>query len=308
MIYFLTALAFFLVASYTDLKTREVPELLTTAMIALGLAMHAADSIMSVSLAPAISCIYMIVIAFLFSFFLYRIGAWAGGDVKLFTGLAAILPYYGSLDYFPFLVFAASFLAALPFAIAYISYFLITIKKLRKLVKPLLFTDFRRAVFSALYVAASYWITVLTGVHWLLAAPIVFVLYKARLFALPVIVIAIVFFFLSDHMSFLAYFASISALSFTLFFGIHAFKIARQHVLRRTIGTKQLREGDIPAEDIYFKGKRIADPKLARGLTIQELALVRRAKRQIKVKLSIPFVPVLTLGLVIVFILEKVIK
>jgi len=52
----------------------------------------------------------------------------------------------------------------------------------------------------------------------------------------------------------------------------------------------------------------VADSKLARGLTEDELKKVRKAKTRLKIKLSIPFVPVITLGLIIVLLLENVIK
>jgi len=308
MIYPIVAIGAFLIASYTDLKKREVPELLSISLIAAGLLLHALESIMSSTLAPLLSSAYMTVLVFLFSFFLYKIGAWAGGDVKLFTGLGAILPSYGALDYLPFVVFAASFLAALPFAIIYISYFLITVKKLRKIIKPALLRDFKNAIFSAAYIIASYEIISLLGLHWVLTVPLIYLLYKIRVFSVPFVVVALTLSLLSDHSTFLSYFSYILATSFLLLFGLHSLRIAIENVLRREVRAKDLREGMIPAEDVYIGKVKVADSKLARGLTEEELKKVRRAKTKLKIKMSIPFVPVITFGLFIVLLLEKVIK
>ena len=308
MIYPIVAIGAFLIASYTDLKRREVPEYLSISLIVTGLLLHAIDSLMNSTPSPFLSSAYMAALAFAFSFFFYKIGAWAGGDVKLFTGLGAILPSYGALDYFPFIVFAASFLAALPFAIIYVSYFLITIKKLRKIIKPALLKDFKNAIFSAAYIIASYEIISLLGLHWVLTVPLIYMLYKIRVFSVPFVVVALTLSFLSDHSTFLSYFFYISATSFLLLFGLHSLRIAIENVLRREIRSKDLREGMIPAEDVYIGKVKVADSKLARGLTEDELKKVRKAKTRLKIKLSIPFVPVITLGLIIVLLLENVIK
>jgi preflagellin peptidase FlaK len=308
MIYAIVAVIFFLIASYTDLKRREVPETLTIGLIGTGLFLHLLESLMKSDPGFIISSVYMAVLAFVFSYSLYRIGAWAGGDVKLFTGLGAILPYYGHFDYFPFLVFASTFIAALPFIAIYIGYFFIRVRKLREMIKPVLSKDFKRAIFSAAYVVASYEMVALSGLHLAFTIPLVYILYKIKRFSLPFIVIPLIFFYLSDTMAFLAYFASIAALSFLLFFGINSFKIARENILRTTVKTKDLEEGMIPAENIYIGKVKVADSRNADGLTAEEMRKLKKARKEIRVKLSIPFVPVILLGMILLMLLEKVIK
>jgi preflagellin peptidase FlaK len=308
MIYAIVAVIFFLIASYTDLKRREVPEALTIGLIGAGLFLHLLESLIKSDASFIISSVYMAVLAFVFSYFLYRIGAWAGGDVKLFTGLGAILPYYGQLDYFPFLVFASAFIAALPFIAIYIGYFFFRIRKLREMIKPIFYRDFKRAIFSASYVVASYEIAALSGLHWAFTIPLVYILYKIKWLSLPFIVIPMIFFYLSDTMAFLTYFASLAALSFLLFFGINSFKIAKENILRMTVKVKELEEGMIPAEDVYIGKVRIANSRSADGLTIAEIKKLKKARKEIRIRLSIPFVPIITLGMLLLMLLEKVIK
>ncbi len=308
MIYAIVAVIFFLIASYTDIKSREVPESLTISLIGIGLFLHLSESLLNSNPGPIISSVYMVVLAFAFSYLLYKIGAWAGGDVKLFTGLAAILPYYGNFDYFPFLVFASAFIAALPFIAVYIGYFFIKIKKLREMIKPIFYRDFKRAIFSAAYVVASYEIVALLNLHWLFTIPLIYILYKLKWLSLPFIVIPLIFFYLSDPMALVTYFASLAALSFLLFFGINAFKIAKENILRMTVKARDLKEGMIPAEDVYIGRVRVANSRSADGLTVAEIKKLKKARREIRVRLSIPFVPVITLGMVLLMFLEKVIK
>jgi len=308
MIYAAIAVLAFLIASYTDLKSRDAPEILTTGLILTGLFLHGWEAIVISSVSPIISSAYMTVLAFSFAFLLYKIGAWAGGDVKLFTGLGAILPAYGSLDYFPFLVFAASFIAVLPFIIAYLGYFFVAERNLRRLIKPVLFTDLKRAVFSSAFLVAAYELVAALGAHWLFIAPIVYVFYKFKLLSMPLVIVLMAVYLFYDSSAFLTYFASLTSLSFVLFFGIHAFKIAQENILRKTVKAKDLGEGMIPAEDVYIGGTRIADSKLARGLLLNEIKKIKKVRKEMKIKLSIPFVPVITLGLIILLVLEKVIK
>jgi hypothetical protein len=93
-----------------------------------------------------------------------------------------------------------------------------------------------------------------------------------------------------------------------MLFGIHAFGIAKEKILRKTIAVKNLEEGMIPAEDVVIGKTKIADSRLARGLTWSEIKGLKKVRKSIKIKLSIPFVPILTLGMILLLLLEKVIK
>lgn len=80
------------IASFTDLRQRIVPDWLSYLMIAIGIAVHAvlwlffgqAQAFTNMALALAVSLAL--------SLLLWKIGFWAGGDVKLFTAVAALNP------------------------------------------------------------------------------------------------------------------------------------------------------------------------------------------------------------------------
>jgi len=181
-------------------------------------------------------------------------------------------------------------------------------RRLRRIITPVFIKDLKRAIFSSAFLIAAYEAIAILGVHWLFAIPMVYVFYKFGLLSMPFVVALMIAYLFSDPAVFFTYFGSLLALSFVLFFGIHAFKIARDEILRKTVKAKDLEEGMIPAEDVYIGGTKIADSKLARGLLPDEIGKIKKARKEMKIKLSIPFVPVITLGLIILLVLEKVIK
>ena len=83
----IVALAGLAYASYTDLRETIVPDNLNYALIIFGLLYHIYLSATTQSLSPITLSIAGATLAFVFSYILWRMGAWAGGDVKLFTAL-----------------------------------------------------------------------------------------------------------------------------------------------------------------------------------------------------------------------------
>lgn len=77
------AVAFIALASYFDLRQRRVPNALTLPVIAIGVAANAYSN-------AGQEYYFALFFAFAFSYVLYRLGAWAGGDAKFFTALFAI--------------------------------------------------------------------------------------------------------------------------------------------------------------------------------------------------------------------------
>lgn len=322
LIYFATAFVGFVLASYFDIKTREIPPSISYSLILLGLILHGFESYAIMDIYPLTFSFFIGVIAFIFAYFLYRIGVWAGGDVKLFTGLGFILPSFGKLDFFPFLALGTALIAVLPFLIVYVSYFFIMTPRLLEKSKKLLRKAFMRSVYLPIYVLASYKLTEFIGLEWYFSILILLVLIFARKPALPLSV----FFFLysfTDFQSSLFNTIYIYIVSIVVFMGIACFKIAQKNILRETVKVRKLKEGMISAQDVFVKGKKvgIAEPKLwellrprpnlvvdsrrARGLTRSEIQKLKKlGVKELKIKKSLPFVPVFTLGLVIIFFLE----
>jgi len=77
-------------SSYTDIKTGEVSDKLSHSMIGLGAIIVA----FSYPMAAAVWIFLLAAAVFGLGFLLYVFGQMGGGDVKLFTALALLIPYY----------------------------------------------------------------------------------------------------------------------------------------------------------------------------------------------------------------------
>ena len=92
LFYFFLSLAALAIATYTDLKERMVYDKLTYSVAAVALLAKGLESFLSSSPEPIILSIAGGAIAFIASYAIWRLGVWAGGDVKLVTALALANP------------------------------------------------------------------------------------------------------------------------------------------------------------------------------------------------------------------------
>ena len=142
-LFFLASLAALTIATVTDLKKRIVPDILSYTLIAGGLSFQLIFALANNSLTGFFTALAITAATFIGAYILWKIGVWAGGDVKLFTGLAALnptnygairdffgysTPVLGSINFplFPLTLFIYSFLSMVPLAI------FITIKAIAK--------------------------------------------------------------------------------------------------------------------------------------------------------------------------------
>ena len=140
-LYFAVSLLGLLLATFTDLKTREIPDKLSYALIGFGLGGHFFESVTTGNYFPFLQTLAVTALTFGGAYALWKGGVWAGGDVKLFTGLAALNPvnyaflrpyvfpepltFLGrpdflstiSLPLFPLALFVFSVLAMMPYGV-----------------------------------------------------------------------------------------------------------------------------------------------------------------------------------------------
>ncbi|MBI5798624.1 MAG: prepilin peptidase [Candidatus Yonathbacteria bacterium] len=103
-------LAMLLIATFTDIKSLEVPDWLTHGGIALGIILAVISSLINWSIWPLISSIAGLAITFAIACLMFYTGQWGGGDAKLLMALGAITGF----EYNPF-SFGVSFLINLIF-------------------------------------------------------------------------------------------------------------------------------------------------------------------------------------------------
>ncbi|HID60720.1 MAG TPA: hypothetical protein EYP46_02535 [Hadesarchaea archaeon] len=119
------------IAVYTDMRWRIIPNRLNYPLIGLGilfyllLGIYRADPLVLTSGAIGAA------IAFGIGYAMWLTGGWAGGDVKLFTALGALLPmfspphasapYSSSYPLFPLTILFNSIVAAIPVLLVYVA-------------------------------------------------------------------------------------------------------------------------------------------------------------------------------------------
>ena len=116
-------------ACYTDLKDRIIPNKLTYPLIGIGVGFYLVFEIYEGNFYRALFGAVGGVLAFGIGYALWLTGGWAGGDVKLFTALGALLPAYSapraspfySTDYpfFPITILFNSIIAIIPVLLVY---------------------------------------------------------------------------------------------------------------------------------------------------------------------------------------------
>lgn len=133
-----------LYASYSDLKKGIIPNRITFPVIGAGLGINALKAYL---LEDPWLFIYTAIFTagiFALGYILWRMGAWAGGDVKLFTAVTALLPFQPHIiDYkfmginfpvtalypFPLTVIINSILSLLPFLLIFVFFIIYTSRR-----------------------------------------------------------------------------------------------------------------------------------------------------------------------------------
>ena len=119
-----------LISSLTDLKYNIIPNKIVFSLWILGLLINLMFTLILNNLFFILSSIISTTITFLICYILWKIRLWAGGDVKLITGISSIIPinyfYYNELftnKYlfipFSFNLIVNSILISFPFIIIY---------------------------------------------------------------------------------------------------------------------------------------------------------------------------------------------
>jgi len=119
---FIIIIGAFLCATYTDLKSAIVPNILTFSMIIGGIVWAA--------IIGNIAGIGFAVFIFIIGFIVNKFGQFGGGDVKFLTGLALWNPIYFSNFEFYLIMFIVSGITAIVFTIGIKGYEQLSEKKL----------------------------------------------------------------------------------------------------------------------------------------------------------------------------------
>jgi len=80
-----------LIASYTDLKTREVPDWVNFGLIGIGFGVNLLFSIIFFKINFIIASVVGFAVFFALAWIMFYTGQWGGGDSKILMGLGAVI-------------------------------------------------------------------------------------------------------------------------------------------------------------------------------------------------------------------------
>jgi preflagellin peptidase FlaK len=275
-------------ASYSDLKEGVIRNKLTFPLIAIGIVLNAIYVFTSTaSIFLFIECVFVTGVIFALGYIFWKMGAWAGGDVKLFTALAALLPFYAIPLYpplvtyqilglqfpaeaiypFPFTLIINSILSILPFLLIYVFYIVIKNKPhlMGELTSPI--KDYKKNIVLTLVVTSAvtltYTLTKQLNIQIILLTLILIYLLSFIISKIPNRIKAVL-------ISVLTVYALITNFKITItgivliFISLIIIGIARKlltsvskEALQDNYKISELKEGMIPAYSIFEKDKKV---------------------------------------------------
>ena len=284
-----------LVGSLTDLKTREVPDLVNFGLLIIGFCLSLFASLVFWDSAYFVSSLLGFALCFLLSCIMFYTGQWGGGDAKMLMAMGSLigLPLSSLLSISSlissgslFYSFSLSSFVSFPFLVLF-----------------LLLVFFVGGIYG------TAWLFVLLLKHYreFMLRCVVYVTDGKQRFRIVLFhglsLLLFVFSFFVDDLFLRLLSLLLAFMILVLFYGFIAIKVLEEIAFVKEIPVSSLTEGDWVAEDIIVAGKVIVRKKDL-GVSreqLQELhALAKKGKiKHVLVKYGIPFVPSFLLAFVV---------
>jgi archaeal preflagellin peptidase FlaK len=309
------------IATYTDLKSRIVPNFLNFGLLFIGIFSSLIFSILF-DFSYLFNSVSGAIIGFVFGWVLWKLGVFAGGDVKLFMALGSLnffTPglFFSSLPYplFVFSLFVYSLVAFLPYGLLMGFYKLKTNLSVRKIILSKLKTELKQSVFLSFVVSS-------------LSCIFLFFYFDALLiFVLVTLILFLNFFVFIEYLVY-------SLIIFSVFFTFIRVLFSLGQLMTQKVSITSLEEGMIPAKTLIFKNKKVVEQdfsfksilslakegklnnnevivssRKACGLDLDEIKELKRLykkgliSKDFYIKDSMPFVPTMLFGYIFCLIL-----
>lgn len=132
LIQIVITMLFSIMAAIYDVKRNFIPDMLNYSLMAFGLFSNLILSLISTNVKFILASIISMIITYTLTYMLWKLNMWGGGDVKLFTGIATVIPSginIGFLNVFPklsvypfsFSVVINSILVSFPFLVIFVT-------------------------------------------------------------------------------------------------------------------------------------------------------------------------------------------
>lgn len=248
-----------IIASITDIKTREVPDWLNYSLIIIGISIHGIYSLIFSNPHYILSSIYGASLFLIIALVMFKTGQWGGGDSKMLIALGALIGL--ELNFKTFLL---GFLINVLFIGAIYGVFWgigLSLKNKKKFSKEL------KKVLNKKYVKVTIKILPFIAIF-----PFLLLLFK---FSEILFILALIIFFIT-----------------TLFFLTIIFsKVIENAFMYKSVSPKKLTEGDWIDKEVKINGKLICGPKDL-GISQKQInKLIKLKVKKVKIKEGIPFIP-----------------
>ncbi len=131
LIQILITMLFAIMAAIYDVKRNFIPDILNYVLIIFGLFSNLILSLISTNIKFIFASIISMLITYTITYMLWKLNMWGGGDAKLFTGIATVIPSGINIDFlnifpqlsvypFSFSVVINSILVSFPFLVIFV--------------------------------------------------------------------------------------------------------------------------------------------------------------------------------------------
>lgn len=269
MIKELVTISALIVASFTDVKTREVPDWLSYALISTGFAINILYSIIFSDINFIISSVAGFLVFLGLGYAMFYAGQWGGGDSKVVMGLGSLVGLNVSniinfnITNLPFLIIFWINLLVVSVVYAFIWSLLLAIKNKKRFLK-LFIHELKRFLWVRISLLTFLFISFITLL--LISDPLL------KILILVTTTSIVILFYL------------------TLFM-----KVVEKSCMLKLLSPEKLTEGDWIAKEIRIDGKYVCGPKDL-GISKKQIKTLLSLKKKKKiskvlVKEGVPFVP-----------------
>lgn len=263
-----------IIGSYTDIKTREVPDWVNYGFIVSAVSIRLIWSVANSNWSYIIEGVLGLVAGIALAYAMFYAGQWGGGDAKMMMGLGAMIGLKLSISSFLVSFLFNIFLVGAVYALIWS--IVLAVKNRKK------FIEESRKLLHAKRILLARKIILVS------AAALLLLLFLVKDRYLRIMLFALVILYLA-----------------TFYLWIFVRVIERSCMLK-LVPPEKLTEGDWIAKDVIVSGKRITGPKDL-GVSLEQIAQLKKLKKQRKIKEilikeGIPFVPSFLLAFIVTWI------
>jgi len=283
LIIIIIVLFLLILASYIDIKTKEVPNLISYSIIAVSLGLNLLQSIITKQFSNTFYSFIGFFVFFSLGILLYYTKQWGGGDAKLLMGIGAafiLFPkelykfFNPNLGNIPFIltILLNIFIIGSVYSILWCIGLLIKNRSTKKILK-ITFKDILESKITNVWV-------ILVSITLLIAI-------------------------INKNFGVLLFFTTILvSLTYLL---IRIIKVIEKEYLIKQIPTSKLTEGDWLVKNVLLKQKIVYQPSNT-GISKEDILKLKKLKiKNVMIKEGIPFVPAITLGVIISIVMGNLI-